>query len=194
MFKTLRSTLLGVTALCLLLLPASVTAQSVSGDLVGTVYDATGAIVAGASVGAANVNTGVQSSTVSSSTGQYRISNLPVGSYNLKVSAKGFGVAELRNVAVNLSVTSTANVTLQIGESKTVVEVTGSAAVIDTTTAQVESNFDARQMADLPTTSGGFRRAQPRTLHVGCFEQRNHRHWRWPVGWRPTAHQQQLHD
>lgn len=155
MFKTLRSTLLGVTALCLLLLPASVTAQSVSGDLVGTVYDATGAIVAGASVGAANVNTGVQSSTVSSSTGQYRISNLPVGSYNLKVSAKGFGVAELRNVAVNLSVTSTANVTLQIGESKTVVEVTGSAAVIDTTTAQVESNFDARQMADLPTTSGG---------------------------------------
>jgi hypothetical protein len=155
MLKTLRSALLGVTALCLLLLPASVTAQSVSGDLVGTIYDATGAIVAGASVGATNVDTGVQSSTVSSSTGQYRISNLPVGSYNLKVSAKGFGLAELRNVAVNLSVTSTANITLQIGESKTVVEVTGSAAVIDTTTAQVESNFDAKQMADLPTTSGG---------------------------------------
>jgi len=155
MQKSLWSRLLGVIALCLLLLPAAVTAQSISGELVGTIYDATGAIVAGASVVATNSETGVQSSTVSSSTGQYRISNLPVGSYHLKITAKGFGVAEMRNVAVSLSVTSTANVTLQIGEAKTVVEVTGSAATIDTTTAQVESTFDAKQLADLPTTSGG---------------------------------------
>lgn len=155
MQKSLWSRLLGAIALCLLLLPALVTAQSVSGDLVGTIYDATGAIVSGASVSATNSETGVQSTTVSSSTGQYRLSNLPVGSYHLKVSAKGFGLAEVRNVAVNLSVTSTANVTLQVGESKTVVEVTGSAATIDTTTAQVESTFDAKQLADLPTTSGG---------------------------------------
>jgi outer membrane receptor protein involved in Fe transport len=155
MQKSFMSKLLGVIALCLLLLPAAVTAQSISGELVGTIYDATGAIVAGASVVATHSSTGVQSSTVSSSTGQYRIGNLPVGSYSLKVTAKGFSVSEIRGVEVSLNMQATSNVTLQIGESKTVVEVTGSSVTIDTTTAQVESTFDAQQLADLPTTSGG---------------------------------------
>jgi hypothetical protein len=153
--KSNVSKLLGVIALCLLFFPASVTAQSVSGELVGTIYDATGAIVSGASVVVTNDATGVPSSTVSSSTGQYRIGNLPVGAYTLKVTAKGFSVSEIRGVDVSLNMQSTTNVTLQIGESKTVVEVTGSSVTIDTTTAQVESTFDSRQMADLPTTSGG---------------------------------------
>jgi len=146
---------LGVIALCLLLLPASVTGQSVSGELVGTIYDATGAIVAGASVVATNAATGIQTSAVSSSTGQYRLNNLPVGSYNLKVTAKGFSDSEIRGVNVSLNMQATTNVTLQVGESKTVVEVTGSSVTIDTTTAQVQSTFEAKQLADLPTTSGG---------------------------------------
>ena len=147
--------LLGVIALCLLLVPASVTAQSVSGELVGTIYDATGAIVAGASIVATNAGTGIQTSAVSSSTGQYRLNNLPVGSYNLKVTAKGFGDSEIRGANVSLNVQSTTNVTLQVGESKTVVEVTGSSVTIDTTTAQVQSTFEAKQLADLPVTSSG---------------------------------------
>src|SRR5205807_1255379 len=51
--------------------------------------------------------------------------------------------------------TSTKNFTLQIGESKTVVEVSGAAATIDTTTAQVQTTFESKQMADLPTMSVG---------------------------------------
>jgi hypothetical protein len=147
--------LLGVIALCLLLIPVAVTAQSVSGELVGTIYDATGAIVAGASVVATNSGTSVQASAVSSSSGQYRLGNLPVGDYTLKVTAKGFSISEIRGVNVSLNVQSTSNVTLQIGESKTVVEVTGSSVTIDTTTAQIESTFEARQLADLPVTSSG---------------------------------------
>jgi len=155
MQKFQRSRVLGLIALCLLLFPALAAAQSVSGDLVGTVYDATGAIVAGASVVATNVATGVQTNAVSSSAGQYRLGNLPAGSYDLRVTAKGFSVAEVKGVAVSLNVQSTSNITLQVGESKTVVEVTGSSVTIDTTTAQVQSTFEAKQLADLPTTSGG---------------------------------------
>jgi len=155
MQKFFRSKLLGVLALCFLLFPVLVIAQSVSGELVGTIYDATGAIVAGASVTATNVATGVQSATVSTSAGQYRLGNLPAGTYDLNVTAKGFSVAQVKGVVVSLNVQSTSNVTLQIGESKTVVEVTGSSVTIDTTTAQVESTFDSKQLADLPTTSGG---------------------------------------
>jgi hypothetical protein len=46
-------------------------------------------------------------------------------------------------------------VTLQVGESKTVVEVTGSSVTIDTTTAQVQSTFESKQLADLPVTGTG---------------------------------------
>jgi hypothetical protein len=127
----------------------------VNGELVGTIFDQTGAAVPGANVIATNAATGIQSTSVSTSTGQYRISNLPVGKYNVSVSAKGFGSAQLKEVSVDLNVTATANVTLQVGESKTVVEVSGAGAVIDTTTAQIESTFDEKQMADLPTTSTG---------------------------------------
>jgi hypothetical protein len=146
---------LGVLALCFLLFPALVSAQSVSGDLVGTIYDATGANVPGASVVATNVATGVQTSTTSSSVGTYRLANLPVGTYDLKVTAKGFNAAEVKNLQVALRVEATANVTLQVGESKTVVEVVGAATTIDTTTAQVQSTFDSREMADLPNMSTG---------------------------------------
>jgi len=151
----LKSSKLGLLALCLLLFTALVSAQSVSGELVGTIYDPTGATIPGATVAAVNVATGVQSVAVSSSTGQYRLGNLPAGVYNLKVDAAGFSSAEMKAVQVNLNVQATANVTLRVGESKTSVEVSGAAVTIDTTTAQVQGTFESKQLADLPVTSSG---------------------------------------
>jgi hypothetical protein len=130
-------------------------AQSISGDLVGTIYDPTGAVVPGAAVVATNIATGVASATTTSNTGQYRISNLPVGTYKLTVSASGFTKAELNNVTVDLNKTATANVTLQVGETTSTVEVTDTSAVIDTTTSQVQTSFETKQVTDLPTTSSG---------------------------------------
>jgi len=59
-------------------------AQSISGDLSGTVYDASGAIVPNASVVVKNDATGVESSTTSSATGEYHVSNLPAGRIRLR--------------------------------------------------------------------------------------------------------------
>jgi len=130
-------------------------AQTISGELVGTVYDASGATIPGATITATNAATGVSTSAESTVTGQYRIPNLPVGTYNLTVTAKGFAEAKLANVSVDLNKTATANITLQVGQTTVTLEVSEAAAVIDTTTAQVQSTFDARQMADLPTASTG---------------------------------------
>lgn len=142
-------------AICFLVSQAFVLAQSVSGELVGTIYDSTGATIPNATVTATNVGTGVQTSTKSSATGQYRIPNLLVGKYDLTVTASGFNAAQLKQLDVRLNLTATANVTLQVGESKTVVEVTGSSVTIDTTTAQVGTTFESKQLADLPTASTG---------------------------------------
>ncbi len=135
--------------------PSTLYAQAVSGELVGTVYDTTGAAVPNASVTAKNTGTSVQTTTVTSSAGQYRLRNLATGTYDVTVTAPGFSAAQVKALNVNLNVTATANVTLQVGESKTIVEVSGAAVTIDTTTAQVQTTFNARDLADLPTTSSG---------------------------------------
>ncbi len=153
---SLRGTGLWLLATIFLLAPCIAVAQSVSGELVGTIYDTTGAAVPNATVTATNTGTGVPTTTTSSATGQYRLANLPVGTYDLKVSGTGFSDAEVKNAVVSLNTSSTRNITLQLGEAKTVVEVTSAAATIDTTTAQVQSTFESKQIADLPTASTGY--------------------------------------
>jgi len=154
--RTFRAvTLLTAVLLVILAGPTLLNAQAVSGELTGTVYDATGASIPNATVTATNTETGVLTTAVTTSTGQYRLHNLPAGTYNVNAAAAGFTASQVKNIVVNLNVTSTENFTLQVGESKTVLEVTAAAVAIDTTTAQVQSTFDTRQMADLPTMSVG---------------------------------------
>ena len=151
-----RNTLLVITVAVLLgMAPAAIFGQLISGNLTGTVYDATGAIVPNAMIIAHNDATNVDTTTTSTSVGEYHFSNLPVGSYSLSASATGFTRAQIKGVAVTLNVTSTANITLQVGTASTTVEVSETAAVIDTTTAQLQNSFSSQQMMDLPVASSG---------------------------------------
>lgn len=129
--------------------------QATNGTLVGTVVDATGATVPNATITAQNIATGVPSETRSNANGEYRFNNLPVGSYKVTANASGFTAASLNNVPVELNKTATANLTLQVGTVTTTVDVAESASVIDTTTSQVQSNYDSNQAVNLPMTSVG---------------------------------------
>jgi hypothetical protein len=130
-------------------------AQSTSGNMAGVVYDPSGATVPGASMTARNEATGIESTTRSTSSGQYRLDNLPVGSYELSVSAAGFSRADSTGVLVALNQTVTANVSLEVEKASTRVEVTAAPAAIDTTTAQIQATFEGRQLQDLPMAVGG---------------------------------------
>jgi len=143
------------TLAALFLSCAVVFAQSTSGELTGTIYDATGATIPAATITATNTATGVQSSTTSTSSGQYRLGNLLVGTYNLSISASGFTKAELRNLSVELNKASTANVTLAVGTAATSVEVSAASATIDTTNSQIQNTYESRQLASLPTATLG---------------------------------------
>ena len=129
--------------------------QTTSGNITGTVYDQTGATVPGAAVTAHNTATGIDSNTVSTSAGDYRFANLPVGTYTVTVNAPGFAKAEIANVNVQLNQTVTTNIKLMVGQASTSVEVTESAVAIDTTTAQIQNTFQAKQITDLPVTASG---------------------------------------
>lgn len=149
----------GVWTLCITTLLASFClsgfAQGISGDLTGTVYDASGAIVANATITAKNQSTGVESTSKTTSRGEYRFSNLPAGMYTLTVNAPGFSQSQTKDVEVVLNQTKTFNVTMQVGTTTQTVEVSEAAITVDTTSAQVEQTFGSQQAMDLPTASTG---------------------------------------
>jgi hypothetical protein len=171
----------------------SVFAQSTSGNIVGTVYDGTGATVPNASVVARNIATGVETSTISTSSGQYRIANLPIGTYCLSITAGGFAPAQITNIPVVLNQTVTSNATLQLQKTSTTVVVNEAGTAIDTTTAQVQTTFDSRQMQDLSIASGtsGVISFPPECRsgikRRGRLRQR-------PVSRRPASYKQQFHN
>lgn len=127
--------------------------QAISGDLTGTVTDATGAAVGNVKVVAENEGTGVKTTVTANAEGVYRLNNLPVGAYSVSASASGFSTATLKGVRIVLSNVATANIALEIGSAATTVEVTDAGAAIDTTTAQLQTSYETKQITDLPTSS-----------------------------------------
>jgi hypothetical protein len=124
--------------------------QAIDANLVGNVVDASGAVVPNVTIEIQNTATGVKTTTKTNADGQYRFNNIPIGLYNVTATSAGFATSTLKNVDIQLSKTSTANITLQVGTVATSVDVSEVGAVIDTTTAQLQSNFDARQIVNLP--------------------------------------------
>ncbi len=151
----MRTRTIWLTLFALIALASIGFAQSVSGNLTGTVYDPSGATIPNATVVAKNDATGVENTTTSTSTGEYRINNLPVGTYTISVNAAGFAKSEIKGVGVELNVTATANVTLKVGQSVEVVEVSENGVTIDTTTAQLQNTFTSQQLMELPSASSG---------------------------------------
>ena len=130
-------------------------AQAISGDLVGTVTDVSGAVVPNATVTATNVATSVRSTASTNASGIYRLSNLLPGSYNISAEVAGFDTSVVKDVPVQLNQTGTVNFALTVGAVSTSVEVRGTSSVIDTTTSQIQTTYGAGQIADLPTNTIG---------------------------------------
>ncbi len=128
--------------------------QAMDGNLVGAVLDPSGALVPDAEVQAQNAATGTKSQAVrTDSEGQFRLNNLLPGRYSLTVTKAGFKGVTLEAVEVQLNKTSTANVTLAIGTASDTIEVRTSAALLDTTTAQIGATFSQREAIDVPAAS-----------------------------------------
>ena len=134
---------------------SEVSAQIISGDLVGTILDKTGGVVPKAAVTITNVNTGASRTTEANESGEYRFNNLPVGTYNVSASAAGFGVTTVNAFVVELNKTSTLQITLEIKGAATSVEVNGTPPALDTTSAQLQSTFESKEIDDSAIASTG---------------------------------------
>lgn len=142
-----RWTMLAV-AICFL--ASNVSAQAISGTVVGTVRDASGAVVPGANVNATNTETGISQSVISGSVGDYTIPNLPPGNYKISAQSKGFATAVVENSQVQVEQTTRVDFTLNPGQTAQEVVVTGEAPLVQSTTSDLGQVIESNQIEALP--------------------------------------------
>ena len=153
-FSFFKFFLLTLPVVALLLAPSHLVAQATGGSLVGTIFDQSGAAVAGADVDIVNVATNVTARSKTGSSGEYRADNLIPGSYRVTAKASGFKSMS-QTVDVLLSKTETLNLTLVPGAATEVIEVSGSAPLIDTTTPQLGTTYEVETLKSIPTAGAG---------------------------------------
>jgi hypothetical protein len=145
-----------ITLSALLLSPVAIAQTTVAqGSIQGSVTDPTGAVVGGAKITISNKATGQVSTTASSSSGTYNSGGLIPGDYVVRVEAKGFKTTQLP-VIVQVAVTASGNVKLEIGQESTVVEVQGSAVTVNTEQATVQGVLTADQIDRMPVDGRNF--------------------------------------
>jgi len=116
----------------------------------GTVMDSNGGAIANAKVTATNVATGATRETVTSAEGFYRISDLPPGSYTVRVEAPGFKKSNSNNVEVQAETPRGLDVTLEVGAVSETVEVSSSALALQTENASLSSTISSQEIERLP--------------------------------------------
>lgn len=128
----------------------------ITGNLAGTVQDATGAVLPGAKITATKPDTNAVFTATSSANGNFSLNDLPVGVYNIKIEDQGFSTVTMNSVHVDSNHTVDLGAQkLTTGTSISTVEVNASEALLETTQAQISSTFDTQQVSNLPV-GGGF--------------------------------------
>lgn len=125
-------------------------AQGISGTIVGTVRDTSGAVVVDALVTATNIDTGISQSTKAGTEGVYTIPNLVPGTYKVRTQFKGFATAVASNIAVRLEQTSRIDFSLSPGAITSQVEVKAEAPLVQSTTSDLGHVVESNQIEQLP--------------------------------------------
>ncbi len=125
-------------------------AQVITGDILGTVTDLTGAIVPNATVTIRNIETGTVRVVQASNNGDYDVSLLPIGRYSITVVASGFSTYKVDSLPLSASDRARIDAKLAVGATTETVEVTGGAPLLQTDSSTVGSLISDRSVQNLP--------------------------------------------
>ncbi|MGB7232070.1 MAG: carboxypeptidase-like regulatory domain-containing protein, partial [Candidatus Acidiferrum sp.] len=109
-----------------------VLAQDVTASIYGTITDPSGAAVVGATVTVKSVERGVTYTAVTDASGLYRVSQLPVGNYELRVEKQGFQTTAHPAFTLVQLQSALIDISLKVGQVSQTVEVTGAAPILKT--------------------------------------------------------------
>src|SRR5687767_12183893 len=142
-------------ALCMLA-GNTVLAQLQSGRVVGTIYDSQRAGIPGATVTVMNVATNLARSTVTDSEGNYVITPLDPGTYNVSAEMPGFQKTVRNGLTLTVGQAARVELELNLGTLSTEVNVTAETPLLNTESATLSEVITNEQIVDLPLNGSGF--------------------------------------
>jgi len=141
---------LGLVLVCLFIVSLTARGQGSNGTITGTVTDASGAVVASAAVEVKNNETGAIYPAASTNTGNYTVSDVPVGRYDVTIKAPGFKTYLHTNLQVQAAAVIKEDAVLQVGGLTDLVTVTAEASLLATESGDLATNVTLSQLDNLP--------------------------------------------
>jgi Carboxypeptidase regulatory-like domain/TonB dependent receptor len=146
----------GKLLFAILLTCGSAFSQQITGNIRGTVSDPSGAVVQNASVTARQIETGLTRATTSDRNGNYILLELPVGHYQLELSATGFQKHVREGISLEVNETATVPIRLTVGSQYERIEVQADAEIIQPTITSLGHPVLEREIVDLPLNGRNF--------------------------------------
>src|SRR5581483_641745 len=121
-----------------------------TGHIDGTVTDPTGAAVPGAEITVTATATHSVAKTTTNERGEWTVTKLQAGNYEVVVAKPGFKISTVNNIALSAGAAQLVPVKLEVGQATETVTVTGGAEIVQATSADVTNTLTGRQVTELP--------------------------------------------
>jgi len=138
-----------------LIAAAALFAQSERGAISGTVRDSSGAAVPQAQIAITNTATNQATNVTSSASGEFTAPEMAVGTYDVRVEKTGFRPAQIHGLTVNAATTARADFSLEIGQSRQVIEVEAAAVQLNSEDSKSSVTINQKLVDTLPLVVGG---------------------------------------
>jgi hypothetical protein len=143
-------------ALAALLLPRSAAAQAVTGTILGTVRDTTGAAVPGATVTVTNTGTGLSRTVTSDSLGEYTAPQIPTGTYTVTGELSGFKTVTLSNIRVGVDQKLRIDLRLEVGAVAEAITIEAESPIVQTSSSDLSVTVEGKTIETLPLNGRNF--------------------------------------
>jgi hypothetical protein len=145
-----------LTSLSMFLACSIALGQDISAKITGTVTDASGAVISGATVTARETSRGTVYPTETNSSGVYYLSPLPIGDYTLSVKASGFSSVQHPAFSLEMNQTARVDVGMTVGQASQTVEVSAAPPLLQTDQTFMGTVLDARANVTLPLATRNY--------------------------------------
>lgn len=151
------ASLFSLLLLAIMLVPKAAEAQTFRGTILGTVSDASGAMIGGANVTVRNVNTGLERTTQTSPDGSYRVPELPIGTYQVTISMPNFQTSVTTDVVIDVAAERRVDTALKPGAVSQTIEVSGETLPqVETTSNVLGGVMTPSQITSLPVNGRDY--------------------------------------